>query len=562
MSAGTVEARRARESPADRTRPRTRTGHRGPPRSWYRSWRVRRTSSVAAALALLAGCQQTPDLVPSLFGCDQGGRCEGAGADGAALADTSLDADHRLDGGPLFDASWDGGDAAPFLDGAERDGDLPDAAPPDTAMRFDAAPPDSGEASDGSPSDTGEPLDATSPDTGASPDATAPDTGPSPDATSPDTGASPDATNPDTGASPDATIPDAGARPRDTGVPVDVGFIDATTPDSGVGRDVGPLDPIARSDQFARALCAYQTRCEPARLDFAVWTEADCIDDQRTRQRASLDPVSVAVAAGRAQFNESIFDSCISALASADCDRGLDPAVCEYVSGSRGVNQACMFSAECAPGLWCSATGAGVCGRCQVKAGASGDCTAWPCAAGLICVAIQGGNRICVPHTADVGEECGSASAGLCRGSLQCVTPAVGLPTCSRPAGSGQACTVNNQLQPNCNIFNNQTCAGAGTCQTAIWVAPGGSCIRPSFCNNAGHCNSTTNTCGAQPVAFQPCSSAGTCATGHYCDGTTCRVLGTAGQACTSQETCALPLACVGTPPTPSCGTLSWALCN
>jgi Dickkopf N-terminal cysteine-rich region len=94
-------------------------------------------------------------------------------------------------------------------------------------------------------------------------------------------------------------------------------------------------------------------------------------------------------------------------------------------------------------------------------------------------------------------------------------------------------------------------------CMESAWqgiVADGGKCDFAYECGADSYCNSS-RTCTALPTANMSCSTRG-CASGHYCDLGTCRVLVADGGACTANSQCARGLFCDTTEATRTCTPL------
>ena len=260
----------------------------------------------------------------------------------------------------------------------------------------------------------------------------------------------------------------------------------------------------------------------------------------------------------RITFDEQQLDACVAAYASAECDRGLDSGACRFFTGHQSLGQACGATSECAPGLYCTAQQRGMCGACAARAGAQQNCASTLCQEGLQCLTVNtasGPQQMCITFSADVGGQCGTITAGLCRGRLHCVGPSTGPWTCQRPAGPGALCDAQRQSRAGCNLYLNQTCV-TGTCQAVQWAAAPGSCNPPSACDATASCNQNTLMCEALPTAGLPCAD-DRCADGHYCNGAICVLQRAAGATCTADQECADDLYCVSG----QCGPYRWAQC-
>lgn len=369
----------------------------------------------------------------------------------------------------------------------------------------------------------------------------------------------------DGGVSDSGLVSDVGAGASDSG----------SSPDSGVAPDAGrswdsgatggtdagdPLDLIGRSLQLARAECQYNSRCQPALQAYYGRTEAQCINARQDALINEWPPLVDAINMGRTTFDGAQLDACVNAMATADCDLGPDPGVCTHFFGIQGAGAPCLLDGECASGLYCSATAFGTCGVCTARAALQASCATAQCAAGAACLDV-GGMKLCIDHARTAGASCGTVATGLCRGQLQCVIASGGASaTCTRPASLGQACTTTNQITPACSLIHGNSCV-ANQCVAASFVAAGGSCAAPSYCDVTSVCNTTTSVCEALPSAGQPCNQ-GRCQEDAYCDGATCQSRGHNGAACTSNPQCVEHRWCMGSAGAQTCGPPAWSLCQ
>jgi hypothetical protein len=362
------------------------------------------------------------------------------------------------------------------------------------------------------------------------------------------------------GGNPDAGVPGDAGTPIDAGAGLDAGVGGDAGPAQDAGTTPGAFDPAVQSTELAAAACAYTQRCEPARLAFAAIDVATCTQEQGSALRAQYDAQAAAIAAGRVQFDAARFASCRSALATADCELGLDDGTCDFFVGARTNGQSCQLDDECQTGSWCTALGAAQCGTCAPVAALGQSCANAPCGLGAFCVELgQGSNDFrCVPGTAGVGQTCGTLATGLCRGELQCVPDTFGAGfLCARPAAAGQACDASQTLGADCNILAGQVCLG-GLCTTATWNGVGQPCGGNQGCNVNGICQGTS--CVARPTAGQPCNN-GLCAANAFCDGVSCQAQRATGAACTADTQCAGDLYCLNPAPAGTCGALTWTAC-
>src|SRR5262245_45533711 len=170
----------------------------------------------------------------------------------------------------------------------------------------------------------------------------------------------------DTGVPP---MTDGGMPGTDTGVPPgnDSGIPPGN--DSGVppGNDAGlpafdggmltgdMFNPTTLADEYATAVCAYQTRCEPAIQAFTHKNEATCRTETAAQLLNIWPAFAEAITAGRAAFRRTGFDACLQAYQNADCITAIAPNACEGMFiGNRPEGVACGTSIECGDNLWCA----------------------------------------------------------------------------------------------------------------------------------------------------------------------------------------------------------------
>lgn len=330
---------------------------------------------------------------------------------------------------------------------------------------------------------------------------------------------------------------------------------------AGTGQLVGPtwsgeapvceFDPVGVAEGIAVAFCAHRNRCEYAFEGFLGQTQQACIDEQATFLSARYTALGQMISADRVRFNETAYDSCIAAYASADCEVGQEVGFCDYLLGQQPVGQACSDNNECVTGAYCDGNGTNLCATCRARAIAGQPCDTIPCADGTQCLAV-GPQNLCIPFTASVGAACGTVASGLCRGRLQCVQ---GSATCERPAAAGAACDPQGQLRAACNIYVDQAC-DAGVCRDVTWVGVGQTCDAVNACTVEGNC--AGGLCGARASAGQICGANGLCAQDHFCDATNfCRADLPEGQACAGGQ-CQTGLFCeVGI-----CQAFRWSRCQ
>ena len=319
-------------------------------------------------------------------------------------------------------------------------------------------------------------------------------------------------------------------------------------PDSGV-LPSDPFNPTASAPAFAAALCDYRARCEPALLQFENLTAGQCQQEVTAGQLGVWIAYGQAVQANRVVFSQSAFNTCVSQMASEDCQLGLPDACDDYLTGTVLQGGGCSLLDECAPGFYCTAA-INQCGNCQPKVPSGGDCTTAACLEGLVC-ATAGTQQVCVARDSNgLGAACGQINTGLCRGRLQCINA-----VCARPAGPGATCDQNRQTAADCDIFNTYGCVN-GTCTQLTWVGPNAACGDTNQCDIRGGCDATSMTCTAFPTTGSCVMDR--CAPTAYCDNGTCRAKGGSGASCTDVNgSCNLGLFCDNS----TCGMLRHITC-
>jgi hypothetical protein len=379
----------------------------------------------------------------------------------------------------------------------------------------------------------------------------------------PDGGTSFDASGPnDTGpvANPDAEVPD---RPDAGGAPFDGGVL---VGDSFNARQA--------ASQYAAAVCAFQTRCRPAIFAFNGTNEPQCISETEASLLATFNAYAPLVQAGRSAFSAAGLAQCIQAYQQASCTDWVAPSACEGLfRGNRPEGAPCGASIECGQGSFCAA-GFGQCGAC-VRFLAVGDTCANAqgptglCPTGSDCYQV-GQSSVCVREDVAVGQPCGTANTGLCRGANECIGPQNMAGTCTAPASRvGATCANDGETGAGCNIYQNLTCTMNNTCATVSWVTAGSQCgtaAPTNGCRSGNRCGqmadgAQANTCIALPGPGAPCATTNRlCGPGAFCDTQgNCQAEIAAGQSCMGGQACAGDNFCV----LGSCGPLVFNVaCN
>jgi hypothetical protein len=184
-------------------------------------------------------------------------------------------------------------------------------------------------------------------------------------------------------------------------------------------------------------------------------------------------------------------------------------AFCDWNSSTcralPGLGDSCWESPQCAQGLACQNAPDYGSATCVQPAGADEECRDRPCADGLSCDF----NDVCRPP-GDVGQRCDGVG---CREGLLC-DPDLGY-VCREPPGVGQSCFSGVCTTDAWCDFNDPV---EPTCVAA--AANGEACTGHSRCTS-GYC--PAGWCEARPDLGEDCSELFICASGLFCDGSTCR---------------------------------------
>lgn len=186
----------------------------------------------------------------------------------------------------------------------------------------------------------------------------------------------------------------------------------------------------------------------------------------------------------------------MSCDSSADCSAGVQ-CINKKCGGKRALGEVCGANSECTSpgfcvdGVCCGSRCDGVCEACStaMTGGNNGECAAVP--------ANKGSQADCMVQSA---ASCGTT--GRCDGARQCEYHAAGTEC------AGQLCSGTTQTGA-------RKCDGAGSCLAALTT----DCV-------PGKCDAATKQCK------QGCTADGDCATGAYCDGSTCKAKKAAAATC------------------------------
>jgi hypothetical protein len=140
------------------------------------------------------------------------------------------------------------------------------------------------------------------------------------------------------------------------------------------------------------------------------------------------------------------------------------------------------------------------------------------------------------------GSPCGEG--GVCRRGSYC-HPDSGL--CTALPDFGEACTADGGCRHNeiCDAEGNCTYSPGPVCDDGWcrqYPGVGNPCSSAGTCVS-GHCDG--GTCAAWPASGEPCTPDGGCSFGSYCDAGLCRVLPGAGESCAPDGSCRYDHQCV-----------------
>lgn len=317
----------------------------------------------------------------------------------------------------------------------------------------------------------------------------------------------------------DGTALDDGRRaPLPVPISPDGGLVDAGRPAPRDGGTVvpppAPFEPVADADQWAAAVCARARRCDPETFAFTYDDDADCrakttrdrLDLRREeRQRTGFTQLADILASGRASFDRTSFDRCLSRLRNDACS---EVVTCEpFVAGLVPLNGVCMLDEECQGERFCDAR-LGECGTCVDKAaegeGARRD---GACVLGATYAAGR-----CF-GTAALNERCASgvvqSPAKICGPGLFC-DDATDPPVCARRQPAGASCRFHSDCVPSAGCVNL-------VCETWRPRASSEGCAsRAERCLGSAVC-SADDVCGPPPGQPEPCARGRVCAEGNYC---------------------------------------------
>jgi hypothetical protein len=317
---------------------------------------------------------------------------------------------------------------------------------------------------------------------------------------------------------------------------------------SGTGGTSGadgavPVEEFAQA--YARALCAYNRRCNPL-FSASYASLEECIDySVLVLGSLSAHGLEPAVERGTIEYDAAGVSECLATLENASCESAFDGETCgEMAVGLLEQGDSCLVSAECAEGLFCETlTCPGACtqrreegaaceepaecleglrcflGECATPtaAGAPCDSSAAPCVSGYTCLTGDDGVDRCSPISAitarAIGEPCEVGSYGLCVEGAYCA-------------------------------FSRSETGVSGRC--APRVASGEACQfgLPDACPSGQYCNADTEgdlsgRCEPRLALGDACTSSVGCpALEATCVGGSCRTWAVIGEACVDDAQC------------------------
>lgn len=325
--------------------------------------------------------------------------------------------------------------------------------------------------------------------------------------------------------------------------------------DEGGGNGGGTSVPLADvPGMAAEVLCDNIEQCVDPTL-FSLFTNGEDCVATNTRQIAEGDfaAIDAAVQDGRVVYRGDLVQDCLDGLAALGCDALASNTVeaCNLaLQGTVDEGGDCELDEECKGTLYCKANGACP-GTCSPREAPGASCELDDqCDDGLVCA--QGA---CVAPGKE-GAACNDATP--CRFDFLCVgeDDTAGTPgTCK----AGSDVFTNTTGQP-CDLVGGSWCAAGSHCAAVdvtmqgevVWecvaaVGSGAACNAavPDMCPDGEYCDvpqdMIAGTCAPMPVDGEPCVENGftaQCATGHRCDGGTCRKRQGNGGSCSDDDVC------------------------
>lgn len=356
----------------------------------------------------------------------------------------------------------------------------------------------------------------------------------------------------------------------------DAGF-DGGDVEAGIDGGAG-LTAEEFADRYLDEVCGLLLDCE-SKLGplLGIATQQICHPEGRDRGLAGLP---AAVASGTVVFSGPAGGVCLASIAGFTCadliDGLAEGLMCDGVyTPTVAVGGSCTIDAECVdarcvagascPGTCTAFTGAGMpcsddaecadglscsMGMCETRRAVGGACDNQDdCLPGLICEA-----RMCADRPT-TGQPCTSLlGISTCAGADLCV-----MGTCGAGGAASATCDADEPCAPGlrCN-------PASGTCVTL--VEPGGSCsvdvecpayffcdggtcaplpVEGESCALSGACAEGVCTAGTctRAARTEPCEGPlvipfGACATGSFCQASSCVASTALGDACTSDPQC------------------------
>ena len=312
------------------------------------------------------------------------------------------------------------------------------------------------------------------------------------------------------------------------------------TPDSSAASFVESQASDSACVTFTTALCAYLMQCQHVpycTLDHCLG-ENDC---------AGFSQLAQALRAGAVTYDASKGAACFASFAANPCGLGALPASpdvfdvlaqCPSVLTPRlRAGAACVSSAECVAGLFCSGAASGCAGVCTARPSAA---VGSPCATYSDCEAAvpplwcDMTNGACAPGVG-AGAACGATDAGVtaCASGLWCdALSSAARGACRDPGGAGAPCNDLGGCEASLHCTGYAPSGASATLgQCAPPAGADGGCELNGDCVPGLVC--VSGACGAPLDVGLRCRSDDFCRPGLTCATEQCRVAKCPGDDCT-----------------------------
>lgn len=267
--------------------------------------------------------------------------------------------------------------------------------------------------------------------------------------------------------------------------------------------------------RLAAALCGQIDTCSPFLMSVTYGDRATC--ESRVAARCDDPP-----ALDSANIGGTEIDACAVIYEGRTCDQLFDPAPSECrVPGDKDDGATCATAAECKSNV-CDASGEGSCGTCAtpLAEGAACGSNTVQCDFGLYC----NDNTGKCDKPAGNGEAC--TVEKFCAAGLSCNSG-----ICGAPLGEGADC-ANGEV---CDFANgliclvlSSTCAKLGVSKLGEACGLNMDTGEVTTCEADARCDSATDTCIARPKEGESCTidpdtGNSDCASGFDCIGGQCQ---------------------------------------